>query len=170
MHGSFCLWHSIPTNVSVLDWHRSNYAIREAYVVLVATILIFVLVLIWRCAGRHSLNTRNFGKPATILVICSALALLTGKDRYVSFDPDNLNKVLQFQTAVASYPRGKKLGRAGDDCTASEWPATLLTVLLSGTCGFLWEIAVSYWITSHCPEPGEHGLHADQRPSAPRYA
>jgi hypothetical protein len=102
----------------------SNYAIAKHMFVLVA-ILIFVVTanLVLRRAAQA--EHKNFGKPATGLILCSILALLTTRvDMYPSIL--NLSKVLQFQTAVRELSsRVKNSDGRGMIALASEWPPNI---------------------------------------------
>lgn len=118
----------------------SNYAIAKHMFVLVA-ILIFVvtanLVLRWLAQAEH----KNFGKPATGLVLCSILALLTTRiDMYPSIL--NLSKVLQFQTAVRELSsRVKNSDGRGMIALASEWPPNIAYGITIGDLRFPMGIA-----------------------------
>src|SRR6266404_3221060 len=105
MHGSFCLRPGFPANVFVL-----------------VAILIFVLAANLALRRATQAEHKNFGKPATVLVMCSVLALLTARiDMYPSIL--KLSKVLQFQTAVRELSsRAKNSDDRGMIALASEWP------------------------------------------------
>jgi hypothetical protein len=112
---------------------------------------------------------QNFGKPATILVICSVLALLTARiDMYPSIL--NLNKVLQFQTAVRELSsRAKNSDDRGMIALASEWPPNIAYGITIGDLRF--PMAIADLILIHKPLPRDRVSMAfmpTSDPSAPR--
>jgi hypothetical protein len=118
----------------------SNYSIAKHMFVLVA-ILIFVLGANLALRRATQAEHQNFGKPATILVICSILALITARiDMYPSIL--NLSKVLQFQTAVRELSSRAK---SSDDrrmiALASEWPPNIAYGITIGDLRFPMAIA-----------------------------
>jgi hypothetical protein len=146
----------------------SNYAIAKHMFVLVA-ILIFVVAanLALRRAAQAKHN--NSGKPATALILCSVLALLTTRiDMYPSIL--NLSKVLQFQTAVRELSSG---ARNSDDrrmiALASEWPANIAYGITIGDLRF--PMGIASLILDHKPLPPDQVSMAfmpTSDPSAPR--
>src|SRR5258705_1352641 len=128
----------------------SDYAIAKHMFVLVA-ILIFVLAANLALRRATQAEHQNFGKPATILVICSVLALLTARiDMYPSIL--NLSKVLQFQTAVRELSsRAKNSDDRGMIALASEWPANIAYGITIGDLRF--PMGIAGLILDHEPLP-----------------
>jgi hypothetical protein len=118
----------------------SNYAIAKHMFFLVA-ILIFVVTA--NLALRRAARTehKNFGTPVTTLILCSILALLTTRiDLYPSIL--NLDKVLQFQTAVRELSsRVKNPDGRGMIALASVWPPNIAYGITIGDLRFPMEIA-----------------------------
>jgi hypothetical protein len=128
----------------------SDYAIAKHMFVLVA-ILIFVLAANLALRRAAPAEHQNFRKPATILVICSVLALLTTRiDMYPSIL--NLSKVLQFQTAVRELSsRVKNSDGRGMIALASKWPPNIPYGITIGDLKFPMQIAGL--IMEHQPLP-----------------
>jgi len=146
----------------------SNYAIAKHMFVLVA-ILIFVLAANLALRRATQAEHQNFGKPATVLVMCSVLALLTARiDMYPSIL--NLSKVLQFQTAVRELSsRAKNSDDRGMIALASEWPPNIAYGITIGDLRFPMEFAGP--ILDHKPLPRDRVSMAfmpTSDPSAPR--
>jgi hypothetical protein len=146
----------------------SDYAIAKHVFVLVA-ILIFVLAANLALRRATQAEHQNFGKPATVLVMCSVLALLTARiDMYPSIL--NLSKVLQFQTAVRELSsRAKNSDDRGMIALASEWPPNIAYGITIGDLRFPMEFAGP--ILDHKPLPRDRVSMAfmpTSDPSAPR--
>src|SRR5260370_27147435 len=118
----------------------SEYAI-EKYMFFLVAILIFVLGANLALRRATQAEHQNFGKPATILIICSVLALLTARiDMYPSIL--NLSKVLQFQTAVRELSsRAKNSADRRMIALASEWPPNIAYGITIGDLRFPMQIA-----------------------------
>jgi hypothetical protein len=147
----------------------SNYAIAKHMFFLVA-ILIFVVTANLALRRPAPAEHKNFGKPATTLILCSILALLTTRiDMYPSIL--NLDKVQQFQTAVrelSSLVKNPDDGR-GMIALASEWPPNIAYGITIGDLRFPMEIA--HLILVHKPLPRDRVSMAfmpANDPSAPR--
>jgi hypothetical protein len=146
----------------------SSYAIAKHMFVLVA-ILIFVLGANLALRRATQAEHNNFGKPATTLILCSVLALLTTRiDMYPSIL--NLSKVLQFQTAVRELSsRAKNSDDRGMIALASEWPANIAYGITIGDLRF--PMGVAGLILDHEPLPPDRVSMAfmpTSDPSAPR--
>jgi hypothetical protein len=146
----------------------SNYAIAKHMFFLVA-ILIFVVTANLALRRAAQAEHKNFGKPATTLILCSILALLTTRiDMYPSIL--NLDKVQQFQTAVRELSsRGKNSDGRGMIALASEWPPNIAYGITIGDLRFPMEIADL--ILLHKPLPRDRVSMAfmpTSDPSAPR--
>jgi hypothetical protein len=146
----------------------SNYAIAKHIFVLVA-VLIFVLAANLALRRATPSEHQTFGKPATVLVICSTLALLTARiDMYPSIL--NLNKVLQFQTAVRELSsRAKNLDDRRMIALASEWPPNIAYAITIGDLRF--PMGVAGLILDNKPLPPDRVSMAfmpTSDPSAPR--
>ena len=112
---------------------------------------------------------KNFGKPATTLVLCSVLALLTTRfDIYPSIL--KLDKVQQFQTAVRDLSsQGRSPDGRGMIALASEWPPNIAYGITIGDLRLPMEIA--HLILAHEPLPRDRVSMAfmpANDPSAPR--
>jgi uncharacterized membrane protein YedE/YeeE len=146
----------------------SDYAIAKHMFVLVA-ILIFVLAANLALRRATQAEHQNFGKPATVLVMCSVLALLTARiDMYPSIL--NLSKVLQFQTAVRELSsRAKHSDDRGMIALASEWPPNIAYGITIGDLRF--PMAIADLILIQKPLPRDRVSMAfmpTSDPSAPR--
>jgi hypothetical protein len=128
----------------------SNYAIAKHMFVLVA-VLIFVLTANLALRRAAQAEHKNFEKPATTLVLCSVLALLTTRiDMYPSIL--NLDKVLQFQTAVRELSsRVKNSDGRGMIALASEWPPNIAYGITIGDLQF--PMGIADLILVHKPLP-----------------
>src|SRR5258708_34837821 len=146
----------------------SNYAIAKHIFVLVAiSILVVTDNLGLRRAAPAEHN--SFGKPATTLILCSVLALLTTRiDMYPSIL--NLSKVLQFQTAVRELSsRAKNSDDRRMIALASEWPPNIAYGITIGDLRF--PMGIAGLILDHKPLPRDQVSMAfmpTSDPSAPR--
>jgi hypothetical protein len=118
--------------------------------VLVA-IIIFVVTANLALRRAAPAEHNNFGKPATTLILCSVLALLTTRiDMYPSIL--NLSKVLQFQTAVRELSsRAKNSDDRRMIALASEWPPNIAYGITIGDLRF--PLGIAGLILDHKPLP-----------------
>jgi hypothetical protein len=146
----------------------SNYAIAKHMFFLVA-ILIFVVTANLALRRSAQAERKNFGKPATTLILCSVLALLTTRfDIYPSIL--KLDKVQQFQAAVRELSsQGRNPDGRGMIALASEWPPNIAYGITIGDLRLPMEIA--HLILVHEPFPRDRVSMAfmpANDPSAPR--